>query len=265
MPSNKRTYSVRRVTKRSGAPSTVVSRSSYRVRRRINYQRNKNGFLKLSRKIPEIVLYNQTTANTVGHYSISGNPASNVLQFGTPVFNTGTGTCDVPFAMCFRLDQMYNPNDLINLCDQYMMKRADIKIFYQSVPYGDAAPVTGGNNNNILSLPTIEYIDDYDDFNVPSVADFREKMGVKRKSFKNWQTPVKMSVYPKLNQEIQTTTGTGLAVAGQKWIDSIYANTIHYGIKGIIKNLFLPSVTTQAVRNSLTFDITYKIYGKDFQ
>lgn len=261
---NKRVYSVRKTVRRVGRPGALAS-GSHRIVRRVNYQRNKNGFLKLSRKIPEIILYNQTTAGTVGHYAVSGNPAGNVIQFGTPVFNAGTGTYDVPFAMVFRIDQLYNSTDLINLCDQVMLKRADIKIYYQSVPYSSDGTVTGANNNNILSLPTIEYIDDYDDFTVPTVEAFREKMGVKRKSFKNWQTPIKMAVYPRLNQEVQTTTGTGFAVGGQKWIDSAYANTIHYGIKGIIKNMFLPSLATGAVRNSLTWDITYKVLGKDFQ
>lgn len=246
-------------------PAARVRRRPAARRRRMQYVR-RNGFVSLMRKCPEIVCCNQVTAGALTHYSISGNPAGNVIQFGTPVLNTGTGTYDIPFAIIARLDQVYNFAELTNFADEYRIKKVYLRLYYQAVPYGTDTSVTAGNNANLLSLPSIEYVYDDDDFDVPSITSFRERMGVKRKTFKNYQSSISINFVPKVLSQVQSSAGTGLATGGSnRWIDSDHEDVQQFGVKGIIKNMYLPSIGTSLVRNSILWDFAYAIDLKNIQ
>lgn len=234
-------------------------------RRRLQYVK-RNGYVSLMRKCPEIICCNQSIVGALTHYSISGNPAANVIQFGTPVLNTGTGTYDVPFCFIARLDQVYNYTELTNFADEYKIKKVYLRLYYQSVPYGTDTSVTAANNANMLSLPSIEYVYDDDDFNVPSVASFRERMGVKRKTFKNYQSSIGINFVPKVLTQVESAAGTGLMSGGSsRWIDTDHSDVEQFGVKGIIKNMYLPSITTSLVRNSITWDFAYAVDLKNIQ
>lgn len=218
-------------------------------------KRPAHGFLKLVRKLPII-----TSSNTLGVVGgiTTNDPTSSCLTTGTPVAKVGYNQIyDIPFVMSFQFDQMVNSGELIAIGDQYKIVSNLIKLecpaTTSQMPGGNATPT-----------PYLEYIQDYDDNVLPNVYTFREKMGIKTKFFSSTRPMIRFGVRPRAAQSFyRTAVSTGYAVPGKpQYFNMSYADIPHYGIKGILRNVWLPAVANSS---PFTFDISTKVYIKDIQ
>lgn len=246
------------------APRRRIAYRRFRVGRRLVSRRpigymSKHGVLSISRKLNAIKICQNTTAGN----ALVTDPTTSCLSVGAGVAVPGVNfTYDVPFAMKFRLDQLINSSDITNLCDQYKIVSALVKIHCN---YNNT-----NTANNVLAQPWIEYTQDYDDAEVPpSVTLFRQKMGLKTKYFSASRPVIGMGVRPRIRLDVgrdYTTGTTALALVGNRkqWINSSFNDVDHFGIKGVIHNMFLPGGGS-AVGSLFDVEVVLKVIAKDFQ
>lgn len=229
----------------------------YRYRRgRLMVRKGKvarsTGFIKLIRKCKEFSIENSTTLNTPVLCQDGGknNYTGNILQLGAPTPDAA-GTYAIPFSMQFTLDQLLNYTDITSIADQYKIKAVYVRVWFNS----NFASVGGLN-----SMPYLQYINDHDDSSVPTVLTLREKMGVRMRTFRNGGF-ITMKVIPKAAVAQSGSSGASLVTKG--WTNSTYPNILHYGIKGCVSNLNLPTTTNGQV--AIKFDVAYSVVAKDIQ
>lgn len=226
----------------------------YKGRKRVYRKRpaHSTGFMKILRKLPEIYVRNSGVAGAPQN----NDPTATCMTLGTPIVDAVGGTYTVPFAMKFRLDQVINSTDITNLADNYRIKRAYIRMTYQS---------TQSSVNSLSIMPNIQWIQDTDDVNVPaSINEVREKMGVKFMTF-GFNKICKISVTPKIQD---TAAGAGGVVANVapkswQWLNTTFANVEHVGIKGLLSNVSLPALSGGLT--SFKFDVALALEAKNFQ
>jgi len=213
-----------------------------------------NGFLKIIRKLPIITASN--LLGTAGSLAAT-DPTGSCLTLGTPVAKTGyTQVYDVPFSLQFQMDQLVNYVELTAISDQYKLKNVMVRL---ECPF-TVAQAPGGT---ATPLPYIEYIQDSDDSGVPNVASFRERMGLTTKYFSSNKPKITMGVNPKTTTLLyQSGLVNGYAVSRQAWINCSSPAIPHYGIKGVLRNVWIPAVSNGS---PFTFDISTKLYLKDIQ
>lgn len=240
--------------KKKYAPKSRLVRRKRLARRPMRRPRRTGGFL-IARKTALIQTYsNASVAGTI----VKVDPTGTCLSLGTPVAITGTSNCyDIPFSMLFRLDQLMNSGDITSIADKYKINSVKVKVH-----------VNGLSNiylNNAGSTqPWIEYIQDHDDAAVPTLAQIREKMGVKTKFFTGARMAVTMGVRPKV---ADTIFGSGVssayAVGRSQYINTAYPNAEHYGIKGVLHNVQLSG--TANVSSLFDWDVTQYVSVADLQ
>lgn len=211
----------------------------------------KHGGTFIVRKVQELI--SSVPTNIAGGYSFS--VSNNSITLGTPVATPAIGlnTYDVPFTIKFRLDELTQSGELTGLFDRYKINSAMIKCSFNNYP-GDVR----------IPLPYIDYLQDYDDAILPTVSGMREKMGVKSKYFSATRNTVTMGVRPRVATEVYGNgINTYYAVPrGSTWINSQYPGVEHYGIKGVIRNIYLPPTQSSS---PMTWDISYGVALKDAQ
>lgn len=246
------------VMRRTGLSATVK-------RMNVGY-RSKKGFLALVRRCPEVSFRNGATTGTVS----TPLPSTEQLQVGTPVLNN-MGLYDIPFSIRFRLDNLVNSVDITALCDKYKLGGAYVRIFYTAVPgFGGTETASMNGLATLHNMPAIQYVTDHDDAELPNPVSFNEKMGLKYHTFKNINSYIAIKCRPVPAREIfNNGVTTAYEVPNRApFIDSTKSAVEHYGIKGILKNVFLPpgvGGTGVGGMNGFRFDIALKVYGKDFQ
>lgn len=220
-------------------------------------RRNARGFLSIVRKAPVITMSNSSTA---GLATIS-DPTSTCLSVGTPVASAGlTGLYDIPFSMTFRLDQVTQSGDITALADSYKIQGAYVRLFYNS------NQSTSNTASAVQGRPYLQWIADHDDAGVPNLNNFRARMGLKFRTFKD-SGYIGMSVRPKPTMEVFGPVGTSYSLPNRSpWITTADADVPHYSIKGALMNVPLPggALTTQG-QSVFTFDVALKVLAKDFQ
>lgn len=226
--------------------------------RYIKRRKNTSGYLKIVRKCPEFWLQNTTVAGTPRLGWISGGAEVNYTGtnavLGTPTLGMN-GSFDIPFAMNFRISDIINYSDVVTLADRYRIKGVYVRL----IPN-----FTMNGVQSLYNYPSCQWIVDNDDATPPTVAQLREKMGVKTKTFKPGQYIGMKVKFPKFEGTVQDNTGTTNAIVmGNKWLNSSSVNVPHYGIKGVISNMDLP--VTGSAKISIKFDVAYVIEAKDFQ
>lgn len=236
----------------SGWRRKKTAYGSMPVRSRFRYTRSKKGFIKLLRKLPEIYIRNSAVAGVAQN----NDPTTTCVSLGAPIADAVGGTYTIPFSMKFRLDQMINATDITNLADSYRIKKAIVRLTYQS---------TQSSVNSLSIMPNLQWVQDVDDANVPaSINELREKMGVKFKTF-GFNKVLQIKVVPALQD---TTAGAGGVVANtapkrRQWLNTTFANVEHFAIKGLLSNVSLP--TTAGGLTAFKIDVALAIEAKDFQ
>lgn len=213
--------------------------------------RKPKGSFTLTRKLPEIYVRNTAVAGAVQ----SNDPTTTCLALGAPIADAVGGTYSVPFSMKFRLDQIINYTDVTNIADQYKINNVKVSLMYQSTQSGV---------NALSIMPNIQYVIDNDDATPPAtINDMREKMGVKLRTF-GFNKPVNMSCRPLVQDTVGGAGGVvqnSIPRAG--FINTSFPNTEHFGIKGILSNVSLPTLATGLT--SFKLDVTVSVSAKDIQ
>lgn len=234
-----------------------ISMKGGRVARGVWAKRTKRGFLSIVRKAPIITLSNSAT---VGVASVN-DPTATMLAVGAPVASAGlTGLYDIPFSLQFRLDQVTQSGDITTLADSYKIQGAYVRLFYNS------NQSTGSVSSATQGRPYLQWISDFDDAGVPNLANFRAKMGLKFRTFKD-SGYIGMTCRPKPTMEVYAPGGTSYTIPNRSpWITTADADVPHYSIKGALMNVPLPGGALTAQGQSVfTFDVAFKILAKDFQ
>lgn len=212
----------------------------------------RTGFVSVIRKCKEFSIENSSVANTPVLCQDGGknNYTGNILQIGNLTADAG-GTYCIPFSMQFSLDQLINASDITTFADNYKIKSVYVRVYFNS----NSASVGGLN-----SMPYLQYITDHDDALVPTLSNIRERMGVKMKTFNNGKY-IGIKVNPKAMVVQNGSSAPSLLTNG--WCDSNVPSILHYGIKGCVSQLNLPTTTTGQV--SVKFDVAYHVVAKNFQ
>jgi len=208
--------------------------------RRLNS--SNQGYINLNRRLPFI---SAQATNTVGNMSVI-DPTSSCLALGTPTPVPGalSGLYDIPFSMGFRLDQLVNYTEFVALFDHYRINgvRIDLKCFYN----------TSGATN--VGLPWVEHWTDHDDATPLSAAQAREVMGTKSAYYSGNKIMTKMFVKPRPLLELASADGTPApgSLMSRSWINCTDTDIPHYGIKGVLHNVYLGGTAGQ---NQFQFDV----------
>lgn len=183
----------------------------------------------------------------------SGNSA--VLQVGTPSLVAGSlNLYDVPFAMQFKQSDVTNATEFTQLFEYYRIRNVMIKMgFNGTSTYLGGSPV-----------PTVEYITDHNDATLILPENLEQKMGIKSKTF-GARNAVWLGVNPKVPAALASGQETPAIVAPvdtrrSPWISSQFPNIQHYGIKGVIRNCYLPPSVSNSfvIRVECIYDVEYK-------
>jgi len=204
-----------------------------RIMRKLRKYRRKAGFgkgiLYIRRKTPNIQVFSTAVAGV----PTVVDPKGIILTLGIPTSVPGATQCyDVPFSLKFRLDQITNNNELEVLFDRYKIKGAWIK-----------AHLNTTNTSGGFPMPYIQYVTDNDDAAVPSTISMAQRMGTKTKYFSSSRNFIKLGCRPVPASEI---FASGVATAygvprRAPFINMSNTSVEHYGIKGIIHNMYLPA------------------------
>lgn len=220
-------------------------------RRRVVRKRNPStGSLYLKRRLPLVSVYASTTSAGL----IQTNNAS-VISLGIPVAaqTGGTNYLDVPFSMTLQLDQLQSYTDITNIADRYRIMKASVKVLSNPATFYSGAPLT-----------YLEICNDRDDNAAPTVGSFREKMGIKTKTFNNVGSAT-VSCYPvPAMSAYQSGITTAYTVPSRApYFNMSYPSVPHYCLKGIIRNMYAPGVAASAA--TVHFDINVSVHARDIQ
>lgn len=246
-------YRRRRYGLKRKAPKVRRGRFYKRRAGRMARAGGRTGGMFIVRKLPQFVT--QNILGFAGSYGVPAGQLSTCLQLGAVTASPAGGNIyDVPFALQFRMGDLVNSTELQNVFDKYKITSAKIKV----------QTTLNIAQQNTVPLPFIDYVSDKDDWTPLSVSDFREKMGVKTKYFSGNRPAITMGVKPVPAAEVYNSiTFTGYAVPGRApFINMAYPDVPHYGIKGVIRNLYLPANVGEA---SLTWDVSLGLALKDVQ
>lgn len=254
MPRIQKKYRARLYKRKTGRPSGYQLGQRIRKYKTMTYTRNKNGYIKLLRKLPEIAVTN-TGVGTCAVTDPTGSCVS-ITNLGLSL-GASANLYDIAFSIKFRLDQVINSGDITGLCDKYKIKGAYVRVYYNN---------SNSSTGSLGGMPFLQYITDHDDAVVPSSANaLREKMGVKFKTFSNASSYIGIKCRPVPNRQLYAT---GILTAYEVpnkavWIDCSQPNVEHYAIKGIISQLYLTAPAS--AQQMIKFDVALVLEGKDFQ
>lgn len=184
-----------------------------------------------------------------------------LVTLGTPVVHPYFGNnFTVPFSLQFSLDQLAEYTDFTNICDRYKILDVYVKLQYNTDSVAGAPNASGQPN----MVPSVNWIQDYDDSNVLTATQLNAKMGIKRKALNDGRFH-SISVKPRLAATaFQGGAVSAYTVPGKAtWVNSAYPSVPHYGIKGFIENMYLGAIATGTA--CIAVDVTFKIAIKVLQ
>jgi len=217
-------------------------------------RRARTGYIALTRKLPEIAITN----TAVGTVAVT-DPTTNCLSITNLGLSLGASAnlYDIAFSMKFRLDQLINSTDLTQIADKYKILGAYVRIFYNN---------SNSSTGSLGGMPFLQYITDHDDATVPPSANsLREKMGVKFSTFKNASSYIGIKCRPMPTRQVFATgilSGYELPTK-PLWLDCNNPNVEHYGIKGILSQVYLTNPAS--AQQQFKFDVTLMVAGKEIQ
>lgn len=249
------------VTARSSAPGAKKRKvRPTKVYKKRVWKPSQYGQLQVNRRSEQFTVVSDNALGELGTAKVLPATQSTIF-IGSPIQNAA-GSYDIAFSMQFRLDQVVQYTDITNLCDKYRIDRISISAYFQSVLFN----VQNGGASD-TTIPYLEWVEDHDDANVPSFTEVRAKMGTRISPFDGPARCAKMWCKPKV--AIQLYGGVVTAYEVPKtgvWVDAASANVPHYGVKGIIHGMQLPTgLTVNSLKNAIMFDVKYTVSGKDFQ
>lgn len=192
----------------------------------------------LSRMGGQIYITNTVAGGTVTIQGDAGANVNNMLSLGAvpgAVASTGGWGFDIPFTLKFTAANIINIGEIQALFDLY--KIVSCKVY---VTYNHNVSTASGTSG----LPGIMWFRDPDNAAVEDPFAIRERMGVVRKSFTpEKRTRVMWIKYPRKMGAIfdEATGALNVAQPMGGWTDLDDINIPHYGIKGMLTNVQLPT------------------------
>lgn len=173
----------------------------------------------------------------------------NGFSIGTPFSDSVTGTFGVGFSHSFKLSQMVNSSEFTSLFDKYKICKIVWTLMFQV----NQAPLNG---NSVL--PIIHMCADDDDVTVPTaLGEIQQRQNCKRRVLGN-TVMLKYTFRPKIAASVYNTAlSSGYAVKSG-YINTDYPDVPHYGIKGIINNLWLTTNNNVAFTIEPTYYLALK-------
>lgn len=210
------------------------------------------GGFTIYRKLPDMAI---KSTNVQGNPNAVDSTGTCITLGGANLSVGSSAGWSIPFSLKFRLDQLINSTDITGIADRYKIIGAYVRLFYNKS--NAQAGATAG-------MPYVEYKTDHDDATPPTVNSLREKMGVKLSTFKNASSFIGIKCRPLPSREVFSN---GLSTAYEVprsaiFINSAYPAVEHYGIKGVIHNMWLPAVDGQEV---IKVDVALRVIAKDLQ
>lgn len=213
----------------------------------------------LTRRVPSLYIANSAT---FGAPAITNTSPTACIAVGTTTAHPYFGNnFSVPFSLQFSLDQLAQYTDITGFCDRYKITDVTVKFQYNT---DSVTGLSTASQNQPNMVPSVVWIQDYDDSAVMSISDINAKTGVKRRALNNGAFHA-IRVKPKVAQAAyQAGVTSAYTVPGKStWVNTAYQATPHYGIKGYIENMYLGGLTGAA--SCITIDVTMKVQLKDFQ
>lgn len=254
----------------------TYKRKTYRkrvVKKRNTKKYTSQGLITLNRKCWLVSGRNDSTTvnGSFGLYPIPVATGLNThVYVGTPE-DQGNGMYSVGFSILARLDNLVSYADFTAIADRYKIVGLETTIRYTGFGYSTglfpAGEVISGNSQT-FSAPYLEYVYDYDDFSPPdSNATWRQKMGIKTRSFKVGGSSLTIRCRPK---PVLTGENTGAAdaqmiVGKSGWIDCGFPSVPHLAIKGMFHNMMLPKAVVNFDCTNIIFDTKLLVKLKDIQ
>ena len=229
-----------RRTRKRGMPRLFLKRNG-------NIALRPHTFIRLGMK-SLIYLYNTGTSPTL---SSVGSPSTDSgLTLSSYASDSLTGCYQFGFSHFFRLSNVIQSSEFTALFDRYKIVGVRYKIMYMS----NMSSVSGGT-----VLPVIHWTTDTDDADVPaSLTTLQAKSSCKYKVFGNQQT-IKTYIKPMVAENVYSSSiSTGYSVKKAGWVNSVYPDVQHYGIKVWISNAYSPSGSQQAWTIEPEYILTFK-------
>ena len=163
----------------------------------------------------------------------SADSMTNTLQWGN--------------AYQFKLGSAIDSGDFTTLYDKYKILMVKIKIMYQ------AESATSGGAS---VLPIFNYCTDYDDSVAPTSLNNVATKQRARSLVLSANKPITITLRPKVAVPVYQGVLTAYSVNKAPYVDCVYPDVLHYGLKTWINNFYTPTgANTKLQYNQL---ITYR-------
>jgi len=188
--------------------------------------------------VPTLIQTGIGSATPVGTGSVVIN--------ATAVPSVGKALNNISGAFQLTLAQVNPPNlSMIKTnFDRYRVNKITIRV----IPQCNVADVVGAG-----VIPVMKVVRDYDDFQVPTIADVWSRRGPIHRLDK----PFTLSIAPKIPMVLGTAVTGGYAVMKAGWINMAYPNVPLFGIKFGIKDFYNTATGTNSFQ--VRFEIMYHL------
>jgi len=164
----------------------------------------------------------------------------------------------------FTLNQLQNKSDFANLFDQFRITKIHVEMYLVNNP--DAGQnfnsTTVANSSNWW--PILYYDNDKEDSTPPTLAQFKQRMGVKRRRISNMAF-IKYSFVPTVLTALVNSSGsqaTAMPITAP-WVNMDASGTVHYGFKWGLDCFTAPgSAQAYTVRCEFIYDVEFKGVGR---
>nr|UZT54551.1 MAG: capsid protein [clictolig virus 1] len=237
--------------------------TSRRAKRILRSGKRKAGNLSCSRNTLPLYLGPPASGGTVGTLQTAGATANWSLGSGLTAPSGGMvpGLYDVPFSKYYTLSDVINQTDFTFLFDHYQIKK--VKHIFRISAYAVSGAVGAGvatQADNLLTMPTVYWIQDQDDASVTNASDIRERMGHRSKQLTP-ERPVTITVYPRMDTAVYnagTLALSAAAIGGSRtWLDCANPQIQHNGLRGFIGNMDLRPTTGSFPSWQITVETRY--------
>jgi len=131
----------------------------------------------------------------------------------------------------FAMNDVINSAEFSSLYDRYRLDKVIVKLQLISNPTAIYTTNAGGTVNSSNWFPKVWSVSDHDDSNAETVAQLKERSGVKCKVLEPNKT-LTYSVNPAISAMMyKTSTTTGYGPKWGQWIDFQDIGVPHYGLK----------------------------------
>lgn len=150
--------------------------------------------------------------------------------------------------LVFRLNQIPNYTEYLNMFDQYRLNMVKIKWRFN----GDAQSIQTLAAGSTVTIPQLHWVNDYTDVSSLTIANLREYQNYKMRPLQS-NSPVTMLIRPKLLQPVGGGTNR---VPVKRWLPVTASNEDHFGIKTIVDCSYANGIGGDVV-GTLTKEFTY--------